>query len=229
MNTRFVKQPLGALIAVAIVIVGSVGTYAAMNWFNGEVRVASEDSVMSVDLSRCAASQLPPGVEQTDDRKNVQFKIMGTPHIDAPALQHKLLTQCESDVVSDFYTAHYPGQKIGTHPSTVKAITPYTITLEVLWENRYTDKTFSITQDTSFYTLSQPSNLKDLKVGDTVVYAYDLTGSYIDETKNPMNTVDSVKSVFKTQYDTKDTYGKAGLDYATANIMPMDYYKQLHK
>jgi hypothetical protein len=229
MDMKFMKQPVGALVALAVVILGSIGAYAAMNWFNGDVRVTSNNSVMAVDLSQCTASQLPPGVEQTDDRKNVQFKILGTPHIDAATLQRKLLTKCESDSVSKFYAAHYPGQSIGTQPSIVKAITPYTITLEVLWANQYTDKTFSIAQDTSFYALGQPSSLKDLKVGDTVIYAYDHPTGIFDESKNPLNDVDGVRSVFKTQYDTKEAYGKNGLNYDDANIMPMDHYRQLHK
>jgi hypothetical protein len=225
----FMKQPIGVLVAIALVVASGAGVYAAMNWFNGDIKVTSDDSIMTVDVSECQSDMFLPGSEVTD-KKNVQFKILGTPHIDAQTLQKRLLADCEFTSVQEFYAKQGVSAITGYQSSVVKNIDSYTITLEQFWIGAFTDKTFSIQSDTSFYDKGTAVNKSDLKVGDTVVYTYESTPG--QEDVNSMDTVTSVKSVFKTQHDTKQMMqysGKTKAFYPENNIMPLGMYNQLHK
>ncbi len=223
----YMKQPIGALVAVAIVVASGVGAYAAMNWFNGDIKVTSDNSIMSVDVSECK-SEVLPGTDATD-KKNIQFKILGTPHIDAQTLQKKLLTECEFNSVMEFYAKQYDNTTTGYQSSVVKSIDNYSITLETFWNGAFTDKTFSIKTDTSFYDKGTVVKSSDIKVGDTVVYAYAVLAGEQMEDVNPIDDVTSVKSVFKTQYDTKQVLLDGKHLYEDGNIQPLEMYNQLHK
>jgi hypothetical protein len=215
-NTNFLKQPMGALIAVAIVIAGSIGVYAAMNWFNGDVKVASDHSIMTVDLAQCQSVSLP-GFEP--NVKKVQFKILNEQHISSEALRETLLAQCEFDAVR----AKYDATTVRFQPSVVKAITPYRVTLETFWNGQYTDGIFNIGKDTEFYDKGNPASRADISVSDTVVFVYDITGPLV-EGQNPIDSITTVKSIFKTQYDTKKAASMQKGFYEDNNIMPLDMY-----
>lgn len=215
-NTRFMKQPVGALIAIALIITGGVGVYAATNWFNGDVKVASDQSIMAVDLTQCKTLSLP-GIEP--GTKEAQFKILSEPHISAEDLQKRLLAQCELDAVR----AKYDAATTNYQPSIIKAITPYQVTLETFWNGQFTEKVFSISNDTDFYDKGNLASQKNIHVGDTVVFVYDVPET-LSEDQNPTDSVTTVKSIFKTQYDTKKAASMQKGFYEDNNIMPLDMY-----
>jgi hypothetical protein len=214
-NTRFIKQPIGALIAIALIITGGVGVYAAVNWFNGDIKVASDRSIMTVDLTQCKTLSLP-GIEP--GAKEAQFKILDERHISAEDLQKRLLAQCELDTARERFDATTNYQS-----SIIKAITPYQVTLETFWNGQVTDKVFSISKDTNFYDKGTPARETDMRVGDTVLFAYERSELAI-ETQNPLDGITTVKSIFKTQYDTKKAASTQKAFYEDNHIMPIDMY-----
>ncbi len=222
----FMKHPIGALAAIAIVIVSGAGVYAAMNWFNGNIKVTSDNSIIHIDVSQCKSGVFLAGIDATD-KKDIQFKILGTPHIDAETLQKRLLADCEFTSVQEFYAKQGAGMTTGYQSSIVKSITDYTITLETFWAGTWADKTLSIKSDTSFYDQGTIVKSCDIKIGDTVIYTYELVPGERVESTNPMDGITSVKSVFKTQNDTKQTTGKGF--YEDSNIQPLALYNQRNK
>lgn len=230
MKKNILLQPTGVFVALAIVVLGSVGVYAAANWFGGNVEVTSDDSVMTVDLSKCE-SNMPPGVATTD-RKNVKFKITGSPHIQVQDLQQKLLANCEFDSVLHIYQAKY-GENVGMSSSVIKSFNPQdnSITLDFTFGGEAIEKTFSLKKDGIVYDKGQQVSTSRLKVGDYAIFAYRRdTNNNLQETDNPFNNLTSIDSIFKTQYDTRESLEGVKSFYDSNNIMPLDQYNQLqHK
>lgn len=224
---EFLKHPAGALIAIALVITGGTGVYAAMNWFNGSIKVSSDNSILTVDLSGCK-NGLPLGGINGSDPKNVQFKILGTPHIEADLLQQKLLAQCEFDSAVEFLKTQYPNTSLGYQTSKIKAIDAHSVTLEMTWGTEQ-DKVFAITPSTSIYDQANPVNIDNLKVGDSVVYSYALPSGHILEGQAMPETIRDVQSIFKTRYDTTQSMLITKAFYSESNIMPLEMYRQLNK
>lgn len=224
----FLKHPAGALIAIAFIVVSGAGVYAAMNWFNGSTKITSDNSIMTVDLSECE-SGLPPGGVLGADPKNIQFKILGTPHIEPEILQQRLLAQCEFDSAMKFLGEQAPAVSLGYQASKVKAIDAYSITLETTWGGKKIDKVFNITPETTIYNQTNPAKTDDLKIGDSVVYTYALPSSTTMENENALGTIDTVKSIFKTQYDVTQMLRVTKAHNAENNIMPLELYNQIHK
>jgi hypothetical protein len=227
MKKQFWKQPVGAFVALALVVLGGTGVYAATNWFNGGVKVTTDNSILTVDLSECKSAVMPAGIEPTANRKEVKFKILGTPHIEAKELEPRLLADCEMQTVREFYHDQY-GQSINDYYATIKEINQAdrTVTLAYRWggidENV---KTFPLEQTAAIYDKGQPSSLSQLKPGDIVTFVYDLQG-YIEEGQNPFDRITALKSLFKMQYDTRQAMAVTKAAYTESNIMPLDQYNQ---
>ncbi len=225
---EFLKHPVGALVAIAIVIAGGTGVYAAMNWFNGSIKVTSDNSILTVDLSGCK-NVLPLKGISGSDPKNVQFKILGTPHIEADVLQQKLLAQCEVDAAVEFIKAQHPNTTIGYQTSKIKAIDAYSITLENTWGAKKTDRVFDITPSTTIFNQTAPAKTDDLKVGDSVVYTYLVPADAMTEGQSMPETIHELQSIFKTRYDTTQSMLITKAFYTESNIMPLEMYNQLNK
>ena len=225
---EFLKHPVGALIAIALIVTGGTGVYATLNWFNGNIKVTSDNSIMTVDLSGCK-NGLPLGGINGSDPKNVQFKIIGTPHIEAGVLQQKLLAQCEVDAAVEFIKAQHPDTIFGYQTSKIKAIDAYSITLETAWGTKQTDRKFDISPSTTIFNQTAPAKTDDLKVGDSVVYTYIVPTNVMTEGQDIPESIRSVQSIFKTQYDTAQSILITKAFYDESNIMPLEMYNQLNK
>lgn len=227
-SLTFLRSAPGAALAVAIVATTSVSAYALTNWFNANVTVKQNNSVLSVDLSQCKGS-LPPGIEPSADKSNIQFKILGTSHISTEQLQRQLLAECEYNAVVDFYHNNSEGQSYSLYPSTVKEINADgTITLDYFWGGQTIEKTFEAPKAASIYDQGNKIGLQGLKAGDTVVFAAETPR--VIEGSDPLAAVGEVKSIFKTQYDTREApEASKKAFYEESNIMPLGMYEQLHQ
>lgn len=226
----FLKQPAGALIALTVVTLGSVGAYAAVNWFDGHVGVKTDGSVITIDLSSCKNAFLP-GFSDTQDMKHVQFKVVGQPHISEPDLKQTLLTQCENDAVLDFYHSNPTTKDVDLHSSKVIAVSSDSLTLSYTWGGETINKNFALTNGITFYNQGAPITVADIKVGQSVMFATPHREGYIMEGVDPLQNVTSLVSVFVTQYDTTKapSNGKHNFSYADNNIMPLGMYNELYK
>lgn len=224
MKKQYWKQPAGVLIALAMVVLGGAGVYAAANWFNGGVKVTTDDSVLTVDLSGCKSATMPAGIEPTVNRKEVKFKILGTPHIEARELEQRLLADCEWQTVQAFYNQQY-GEVFSRHFGVVRQVNTgaNTITLSYDWGGKTTMKAFPLERKVTVYDKGQPSDLSQLSSGDIVTFVYDLSG-YIEEGQNPFERATAIKSLFKMQYDTRQAMSVTKAFYTESNIMPLDQY-----
>jgi len=222
---QFVKQPMGAAIAVAAISLSAVGAYAAVNWFNGTVQVSQKDaSVLSVDLSSCKGN-LPPGVDNTD-RHNVQFKILGNPHISAKDLQQALLEQCEYDATVAFFKAQ-PTAGNSTEAATVTATSPSGIAFAYKWGDQMHTRQIA-TADLHLFKQGTAATLADFHIGDHIVVNYDLPTPWSDTQGDPV-AAGTMRGVFKTQYDvTQAPEESKKAFYSDYNIMPLDSYNQVH-
>lgn len=227
-SLKLLRTVPGAALALAVMATGSVGVYALSNWFGGNVTVKQADpSIFSVDLSSCKGN-LPPGVDGPD-RSNVQFKILGDPHISAADLQTELLTQCEFDAVLDFYRNQAVTKDYSFTPSTVKAVHADSITLNYTWGGEAHEKNFRLATNATVYNLGQAVKLQDLRAGDKVIFATKPATNW-QENVDPLSLTDEVQSIFKTVHDTQlaPSGTKKGF-YDENNIMPLDHYNQLKK
>lgn len=227
MRKQYWKQPAGALVALALVVLGGAGVYAAANWFNGSVKVTADDSILTVDLSECKSAAMPAGIEPTTNRKEVKFKILGTPHIEAKELEQRLLADCEVQTVRQSYHDQY-GQSVSDHYGVVKEVnqTARTVTLAYRWGGVEENiKTFPLEQTATIYDKGQVSDLSQLTPGDVVTFVYDISG-YVEEGQNPFNRITALKSLFKMQYDTRQAMSVTKASYTESNIMPLDHYNQ---
>ncbi|HSW81454.1 MAG TPA: hypothetical protein VLG40_03585 [Candidatus Saccharimonas sp.] len=223
---QFVKQPMGAAIAVATISLSAVGAYAAVNWFNGSVQVSQKDnSVLSVDVSSCKGPT-PPGFEPTDDKRNLQFKVLKNPHISATDLQRALLQDCELDAAKAFFKGQPSTQNSGTFVANIKAISPTSITFTYLSYGSGT-RTVS-TAGLSLFNQGAKATVADLHVGDHVVVALDTPKDWVEDQN--LIELGTVRGVFKTQYDVTQAPSatKKGF-YDDSNIMPLDWYNQVHE
>lgn len=216
-------------MALAIVLFGGLGVYAAVNWFGGSVQITSNQSVMTVDLSKCQGKNLPSGIEPTSDRSKVQFKILGTPHISEADLQRKLLANCEWQTILDLYQQKYG--TVGSHVGVVRGTDPTTrtVTINVEFGGKSFDKPFPLTQNAEIYNKGAPTDLANIKTGDFVMFAYDV-GAPVLENENPFDRNLEIKNLFKTQYDLREVLADGKSLYgAPNNIMPLEQYDGLHK
>ena len=222
--TKFVKHPMAAAFAVVVIGASTAGVYAATNWFNGDVSLRNDGSVLSVDLSGCKGA-LPPGVDSSD-RSKVQFKVLGQTNINAAALQQKMLAGCEFDAVVAFY------RELGQspQPSTIKAVDPgkRTAVLDYHWGREFRTKTFTFAENATVYNLGQPGQLTDLKPGDSAMVVYRGSDQPFIETENPFDTINIVESIFKTQYDINQAPHSIKAFYEQNNIMPLDQYNKIN-
>lgn len=227
-SITFLRTAPGAALAMAIVATTSVSAYALTNWFNANVTVKQNNSILSVDLSQCKGN-LPPGIEPSADKRNVQFKILGSSHIAADQLQRQLLAECEYNAVVDFYRNNSQGQSYSLYPSVVKGINADgTVTLDYFWGGQTIEKTFAVPKDANAYDQGSKISMQDLQTGGTVVFAAETP--QVAEGNDPLATVSEVKSIFKTQYDTREAPGATKKAfYEESNIMPLDTYKRLHQ
>lgn len=229
LTMKMAKKPIGALVALAIVVMGGVGVYAAGNWFNGRVQVTQDDSIMTVDLSECKDT-VTPGVEPTTDRSAVKFKILGYPHIQPEELQRKLLTNCElTNVTKQLGSQEKTGKLQGLSSALVEAVDYQKgiVTLRVSWGGQEFSKTVTLASGAILKDKGQEATLKSFSPGSYVVVSYDVADSM--ENKNPWDTVIGVNGMFKTQYDTRETQKDGKSLYDTANIMPLDHYNQINR
>lgn len=223
-SLKFLRTVPGATLALAILATGSVGAYALNNWFNGDVTVRQNNSVLSVDLSSCKGN-LPPGVDSSD-RSNVQFKITGTPHLSAEDLQRQLLAQCEFDAVRDFYGKNGQGDNYLV-PATIKITNRASVTFEYAWGGEKHEKTVLLASGANIYKEGTPASLDDLDVGDAVVVATSpVTNS--QENIDPLDQVTEARSIFVTHHDINSapSVSKKAF-YDEGNIMPLDHYNKI--
>lgn len=220
----------GAAALVIMVTATSAGAYALTNWFNANVAVNQDKSVMSVNIADCKDMPLS-GIGQNVDKRNVQFKILGDPHIAADQLQRRLLAECEYNAAIGFYKNTYPDQNFTFYAGTVKAVaTDASVTLDYSWGGVTKDKTFAVSNDAGIFNQGARVTLQDLKAGDTIIFASEQR--VVAEGVDPLADVSQVQSIFKTQYDVTDALSaskeKSAL-YDSGNIMPLEMYNQLHK
>lgn len=223
-SLKFLRTVPGAALALAVVATGSAGAYALSNWFNGDVTVRQNDSVLSVDLSSCKGN-LPPGVD-SQDRRNVQFKIMGSPHLSAANLESQLLAQCELDAVRDFYRTNGQGDKYLV-PATVKSANDTSITFEYVWGGEKREQTLAFASNSTVYKQGVVGATSDLRIGASAVIAANQPANW-QENINPLDKISEAQSVFVTQHDVNIAPGasKKGF-YEDNNIMPLDWYDQI--
>lgn len=223
-SLKFLRTVPGAALALAVVAAGSVGAYALSNWFNGDVTVRQTDTILSVDLSSCKGN-LPPGVD-SQDRSNVQFKILGSPHISAADLESQLLAQCELDAVREFYKTNGLGDKYLV-PAAVKSANATSVTFEYMWGGEKLEKTLVFASNSAVYKEGVIAATSDLRTGAPVVIATNQPTNW-QENMNPLDGITEAQSVFATQHDISTAPGvsKKGF-YEDANIMPVDHYNQL--
>ena len=222
---KLLRTVPGAALALTILATGSMGVYALSNWFNGNVTVRQNDSILSVDLSNCKGN-MPPGVDSRD-RSNVQFKILGNPHILVDDLQQQLLAECEFNAVLDFYRNNPVTKDYYLPAGTVTQVAGSAVTLAYVWGGETHQKTYRFAENGSVYKEGSTSSLSDLHVGDTVVFALKLTAQP-QEGVDPFAQVTTVQSIFKTKYDTNLAPGASkGNFYEKSNIMPLDHYNKL--
>lgn len=226
---QFLKQPVGVLVALGLVVLGGAGAYAATNWFNGSIGVKEDQTILTVDLSECKSAVMPAGIEPAADRREVKFKILGDPHIGGEKLEKSLLADCEMQAVREFYKQQYGGS-LAEHFGMVKKVdlSERTVTLSYTWGGSSSEMTWRLDNGAQLYDKGQPAELAQFKEGDTVVFAYDL-GGYIEEGQDPFKKITSLRSLFKMQYDTSQAMGVTKAFYDESNIMPLDWYNQIHK
>lgn len=222
-------RPASMFAALAIAVVGGAGVYAATNWFGGNVQVASDNSVMTVDLSKCQGDTLPPGIGQNTDRTKVQFKITGSPHISEQALEQRLLADCELQTIQKLNES-----KIGTNSTAVGVIKnkdagARTLTASVSFGGSTLDKTFALEPGAQIYDKGAAADFSSLQPGEGAVLMYDIQVPV--EGTNPFDQAISLKGVFVTQYDLREVTSKNKPLYGEPNnILPLDQYNQLqHK
>jgi len=223
---NFLRTAPGAIIAAAVVVTTGASAYALTNWFNGSVAVTQQRSVLSVDLSACQGA-LPAGINGTD-RHHVQFEILGNPHISASDLQAKLLVECEYQAVAAFYHNQPVLAGSSLTSGTVIGTGDHTLTLAYHSTNGTQQKTFTLAQNFSAYNQGTAATLASLQAGDHVVFA--TKNQQTLEGTDPLASVNEVQSVFKTEYDTARAISASKNSfYQGSNIMPLDWYQQLHK
>jgi len=242
--TKVLRTAPGVAIAALVIATGSVGAYALSNWFGGNVTVKENSSILSVDLSSCKGN-LPPGVNANDNRQDIQFKILGTPHISAANLQTSLLGECESSAVADFYGQKYPDAGFSSKgladasesshylllPAHVVAINSTSITVSSTGakSSSFATTTLPLASDLSVYDEGQSASTTALAPGDNVMFvAYSASASAtpIEGTTILNNNDIEVLSLFKTQYNDGIA---SSFDYPSNNITPLDMYMQTHK
>lgn len=223
-SLNFLRTVPGAALSLAVVATGSVGVYALSNWFNGHVTVRENDSVLSVDLSSCKGG-LPSGVDNPD-RSNVQFKILGNPHISAADLENQLLAECELDAVYDFYTTK--GQADGQFvPAIVKTANDKSVTFTYMRGGEKREKTLAITS-AAIYKEGAAAAKSDLHAGTPVVIVAKQPANW-QEDKDQLDEIKDAQSIFITQHDINlaPSATKKGF-YEESNILPLDHYKKIH-
>ncbi|HSW74660.1 MAG TPA: hypothetical protein VLG16_02200 [Candidatus Saccharimonadales bacterium] len=229
---HFMRTASGAMLGVAVIAAGSVGVYALTNWFGGNPTVTESASIMHIDLSSCKGN-LPAGVEPTDNRQDIQFKITGTPHISAGDLQQQLLTDCEFNAVNDFYN---PGKTYESQYSILPAIVTsvhgntFAVSYQSVQQQQPASKTFTVTPDTVLYDQGNAANTSDFKPGNTIVITTATAAMPHLETEDPWAGA-PVHSVFKTKYDLSKASGvskSSGLNYEADHIVPVDTLRQAH-
>lgn len=227
---NFLKKPIGAFIAFAVVVTGSASVYAAANWFGGVVSVTSNNSTMTVDLSQCQGKILPPGIDEKTDRSNVRFRITGEPHISKTDLQRKLLADCEYQTILTL--GHDKYGAISNDVGIIKSISPshMSMTLEIAYKGKSINKTVSFDQNVGVYDKGQNATLTDLRSGDHVMIAFNIRGPRPIETENLYDRDFIVKSIFKTQYDLREVINDGKSLYgAPNNIMPFEQPQEMQK
>jgi len=220
----------GIAAIVAVIVTTGVGAYALNNWFGGSAPVKQTNSVLSVDLSACQGN-LPAGVSDTTDRHNVQFKVLGDPHISASDLQTKLLEDCEFSAVQSFYHGKLAANS-ALLAGKVKAVDGQYITLEYPLAQGTASKVFWLVSGATIYNQGQLTTSGTLKVGDPVMFEVVYPTDYVaHEGQDGLATISQVRSVFKTTYNMLDapSASKSGFLYDKANIMPLEQYNQLKK
>lgn len=215
----------GTAFVLAATVVSSVSAYALINWFDGNPTVRQEASIMHVDLSSCKGS-LPAGIESTNNRSDVQFKITGSPHISTSALQQQLLVDCEANAAREFYNPGVTGDNsYSTEAATITAVQDRTFTVNYKWAGAMQSKTFTLSTDDPVYVEGQAAQLTEFHPGDFVVVAVPIdTHRYVAEGTDTFATA-TVHSVFKTHYDTSTASGASkgsGINYQAYNIMPLN-------
>jgi hypothetical protein len=215
----------GAALAIAILATTSVGAYALANWFNADVTVTQNNTVLSVDLSECKGGALP-GIESTADKHNVQFKILGDPHISAANLQQQLLAECEYQAVVSFY--HSKLANVHLQAGEVVSIGNNKITLAYQWGGKTNEKIFSLASSATVYNQGSPIALGGLGAGNSIVFT--TQDQSVQEGVDPLTDTHEVLSIFRTQYDMAQAMSasKNGF-YEKNNIMPLGMYDQLHR
>lgn len=225
----FLKRPAGLIAVLSLALLTTAGAYAAVNWFNGNVGVKTDSTIMNVDISSCKNPFLP-GFPDNQDMRNVQFKILGEPHISETNLKQTLLTQCESNAVADFYHSNPATKDVDLHSGAIVAVGQNSLTLAYVWGGQTINKSFDVGTGTTFYNQGTPANMNDIKTGQFAMFATPQHTSYTEGT-DPLQDERSLLSLFVTQYNTAIApgNGKKNFSYPDSNIMPLGMYEQLHK
>lgn len=213
---NILRQPAIGMAALAVVVLGGAGAYAAANWFSGSIGVTSNESLISVDLSECDVRL--PGISESADQKNVQFKITGTPHISEQDLQRKLLAKCEMQTIFG-NNAAADGNLVGVIKS--MNVPRGIATIEIPFGGTTTTTTIQVDPAASIYDRGRTARLSDFKDGDYVAFQYQTDGSIV-ENGGPFEKVLVITHLFKTQYDLREVAGKENPLYgAPNNIEPL--------
>lgn len=217
---HFIKQPLGAAITVVTISMSAVGAYAAINWFSGSVQVSQKsDSILSVDLSSCKGN-LPPGVTSAD-RHNVQFKIVGNPHISTNDLQRSLLEDCEYAAATAFFKTQPSTQSANSvEVATVTDISPTGLTFSYKRGGQTLSRHITTT-GLGLFKEGAPATLADFHAGDHILVAYDVPQPWVED-QDPV-AIGTMRGVFKTQYDvTQAPMASKNGFYQDNNIAPIN-------
>lgn len=226
-NRRRIRVLPAALLTFGVVAAGSVGAYALANWFGGNITVKQSASILHVDLSQCKGLPVA-GVESPG--RDVQFKIVRRPAISAHDLQQRLLAECESEAVVQFFTKHVPETFASRTVApfyhygegTITSLSAQKVTIVYPDPLSFTARktvTFTIAPDATIFSLGQSAQLSDLAVGSHIAFVARNNTQFL-ETQDPLAAPDtSVISIFRTQYDLTQAPGKTF--YGQSNIEPL--------
>lgn len=229
MKKNLLKQPAGALVAVALVLLSGAGVYAASNWFNGNAQVTSTDeSVITVDLSGCKSS-LPGGVDPNKPLDQVKFKIEGTPHISPAELERRLLASCEFANVVEVYKTAFDYQ-VGVIAATVKQVDHRagSVTLAFTWGPWSHEMTVTLIDGARIFDKGTPATLEAFKPGDFVAFAYKTDPNTMRVDTDPFVGMTTISGLFKTQFDVLEAQDYKTI-YDTGKLMPLDQYNSIHR
>ncbi len=237
MKSLFTIKRFAPIAIIGLASIGSLGAYAVtQNWFGGDVSANRVNDVFTVDTTGCTAHL--PGIEQ-DQQQHAQFKIVKDTGLSAEELKNRVLQMCEFYAANDFYqtktefgpllTQPQPNTDYWLYRSKIKAIDHNQVTLSIFGmagahAGTFSDVTLPIDTAATVYNQGAPASLRELAVGDSVVFVTKTPGSPQDihsPGKDPITSETRIVSLFKTQYDMLDGVEHEKAFYEDNGIMPI--------